>query len=176
MCREEASWVADEYMTEPAVRLAFSVMSVRFIFTSFFTLFRSFCDPQPSYRIIADCVSGFVSKIKNSLRLGCVRNCAFSVPFRCDAFKFLFNGRGSVVRGKKGLAYTQADFNSSYFPPDWFLSCDALGDCCKIDFPIILRNFVKFTPQTYTKHQNTIVPSSRDFTETLSVIVVKVRC
>ena len=114
--------------------------------------------------------------MKNSLRLGCVRNCVFSVPFRSDAFMFLFNGKGSVVRGKKGLAYGQADFDSSYFPPDWFVSCNSLGDSCKIDFPVILRNFVKYSPQTYTNHQNTIVPSSRDITELLSVIIVKVRC
>ena len=48
-----------------------------------------------------------------------------------------------------------------------------LGDGCK---SIILRSYVKFSPCTYTKNDDNVVARPRDFTELLSVSVVKVRC
>ena len=51
-----------------------------------------------------------------------------------------------------------------------------LGDGCKLEFPIILRSYVQFSPCTYTKNDDNVVARPRDFTELLSVSVVKVRC
>ena len=37
-------------------------------------------------------------------------------------------------------------------------------------------SYVKFSPCTYTKNDDNVVARPRDFTELLSVSVVKVRC
>ena len=141
-------------------------------------VYSSYCEPCPSYRAIADSISNFVTAVQNSLRVGCVRNCMFVVPFRCDVFNFLFSGKGSSVRTKKGRLYTEEDFDPTYFSIKyWFVSYNKLGDGCKIDFPINLRSYVKFSPCTYIKNDdNVVVRRPRDFTELLSVSVVKVRC
>ena len=101
----------------------------------------------------------------------------FVVPFRCDVFNFLFSGKGSSIHGKKGRFYSEADFDSTYFYINWFVSYSKFGDGCKVEFPIILRSYVKFSPCTHTKNDdNIVVARSRDFTEVLSVSVAKVRC
>ena len=137
---------------------------------------RSYEAPSPEHRAIADSVSNFVTAVQNSLRRGCVRNCNFVVPFRCDVFKFLFSGKGNSIRRKKGRFYSEADFDPTYFYVNWFVSFSELGDGCKIEFPIILRSYVKFSKCTYTKNNDVVAPRPVDFTELLSVTVVKVRC
>ena len=137
---------------------------------------RSYEAPSPDHRAIADSVSSLVTAVQNSLRHGCVRNCMFVIPFRCDVFNFLFSGKGSLIHGKKGRYYSEADFDPTYFYVNWFVSYSKLGDGCKLEFPIILRSYVKFSPCTYTKNDDNVVARPRDFTELLSVSVVKVRC
>ena len=50
---------------------------------------------------------------------------------------FLFNGKGSIVKGMRGRSYNEADFDTQYFLPDWHVSYNRLGNGCKIVFPII---------------------------------------
>ena len=69
-----------------------------------------------------DSISSFVTAIKGSLRVGTIRNCTFSIPFRTDVFNFLFNGKGIVVSGRRHKAYSEVDFNPQLFPSDWFIS------------------------------------------------------
>ena len=47
---------------------------------------RTFLNPQPPLRIINDSVSNFIISLAASLRLGAIRKCSFSVPFRMDVF------------------------------------------------------------------------------------------
>ena len=133
---------------------------------------RSYEAPSPDHRAIADSVSSLVTAVQNSLRHGCVRNCMFVISFRCDVFNFLFSGKGSLIHGKKGRYYSEADFDPTYFYVNWFVSYSKLGDGCKLEFPIILRSYVKFSPCTYTKNDDNVVARPRDFTELLSVSVV----
>lgn len=83
---------------------------------------RSYEAPSPDHRAIADSVSSLVTAVQNSLRHGCVRNCMFVISFRCDVFNFLFSGKGSLIHGKKGRYYSEADFDPTYFYVNWFVS------------------------------------------------------
>lgn len=123
-----------------------------------------------------DLVSLFVTSVRSSLRVGTVRNCKFSIPFQTDVFHFLFNGKGTVIHGRRGRSYTEADFDLEFFPSNWYISYSKLGDGCKIVFPIFLYSYVKYAPQTYHKTSTGLVPLSRDFIETLTVTVCKSRC
>ena len=135
---------------------------------------RSFIQPSPHHRTVADNISNFITAVQSSLRVGTVRNSKFLVSFRCDVFVFLFHDKGSGISGKRGRMFSEADFDLKYFSSDWFVSYDKLGDGCKIQFPIHLNSFVRFSPLTYTKDSNDdiIVPRPRDFTELLSVSIV----
>ena len=79
---------------------------------------------------------------------------------------------------RESRLYTESVFDPTYFSSNyWFVSYNKLGGGCKVEFPIILRSYVKFSPCTYTKNNdNVVVPRPRNFTELLSVSVVKVRC
>ena len=76
---------------------------------------RSFIQPSPHHRTIADNISDFITAVQNSLRVGTVRNSKFLVPFRCDVFVFLFHDKGSVVSGRRGRMFSEADFDLKYF-------------------------------------------------------------
>ena len=131
-----------------------------------------------------------MSAVKDSLRCGTVRKCTFTLTFRTDVFylctftltfrtdvfNFLFNGKGSTVRGRRSSSYSIADFDSDLFPHDWFVAYDKLGNGCKIDFLVYLCSHVKFSPVTYLMSETTPIPQPRDFTEVVSVSLVKCCC
>ena len=117
-----------------------------------------------------------MSAVKDSLRCGTVCKCTFTLTFRTDVFNFLFNGKGSTVRGRRSSSYSLADFDSDLFPHDWFVAYDKLGNGCKIDFPVYLCSHVKFSPVTYLMSDTTPIPQPRDFTEVVSVSLVKCCC
>ena len=146
--------MSEENLTECAIRSEIYSFCLHPRTLFYFVYCRSFYEPQPSARIVADCVSNLCTAVQNSLRVGVVRNCSFVVPFRVDVFGFLFRDKGSTVRGKRGRMFSLADFNQTYFPSNWFVSHSRLGDGCKLDFPINLRNHVKFSPLTYFKDHN----------------------
>ena len=103
---------------------------------------RTFLNPQPPLRIINDSVSNFIISLAASLRLGAIRKCSFSVPFRMDVFRHLFNDSGvKPIRGH-GKNYYKDDFAERYFPSGWHIVHDHLGDGCEVDFPIRLHEMV----------------------------------
>ena len=79
--------------------------------SSFFC--RYFRDPRPAYRVISEAVSSFISEVAHSLKCGINRVCSFSVLFRTDVFKYLFEGKGRDCPHRFGL-------HNAFFPPDWY--------------------------------------------------------
>jgi hypothetical protein len=103
-----------------------------------------FRDPNPGYRIVMDEVSTFVGEVARSLRAGVNRLCSFSFVVRSDVFVFLFGGKGRACPHRLGRFFDEADFDLEYFPHDWFICCDRLGDSCRINFPV--RMYSKSLP------------------------------
>ena len=59
---------------------------------------------------------------------GVKRICSFSFVFRSDVFIFLFGGKGRTCPHRLGKHFDFQDFSVEYFPPDWFIGSDRLGD------------------------------------------------
>ncbi len=139
--------------------------------------FRSYEDPTPSYRVLADGVSTFISAVQRSLKLGVNRACTFTLELRTDVFRYLFKGKGNKPPTRRGLFYELVDFDSSFFPFDWYVVYDKLGNGCRIDFPVRLNSRVNRTTVVYNKIEDgSLVPKPRAFTEMISVNLVKSRC
>jgi len=90
---------------------------------------------DPAYRVVSGNVSSLILGIQCSLRQGINLNCKFNVEFRLDVFSYLFNGKGSLPPSGQGKLYNVDDFNPTYFPFNWFIVYDKLGNGCKVDFP-----------------------------------------
>lgn len=139
--------------------------------------YRSFNTPNPEARYILDSISNFIDGINRSLRLGTVRQGKFSVEFRTDVFKALFDGKGETAKTGRGCLYRKDDFDSRYFPPSWYQCWDRLGDGCEVEFPIQLHSHIRYSPLCFTLDtSNTPIPKLRSFSEILSVSVIKRRC
>lgn len=138
---------------------------------------RSFLNPQPNFRIANDSVSNFLCGLSASLRLGAIRKCPFSVHFRMDVFRYLFNDSGVKPTHGQGKNYYKDDFAASYFPSGWYIVHNHLGDGCEVDFPIRLHSKLRWSPVVYHKGEDgTLTTKMRSFTEVLVVNVVKKRC
>ena len=85
---------------------------------------------------MADHARSFISEVHRSLKLDVNVHCKFSVPFRIDVFNLLFNCKSALPPTGRGKFYELGDFPSTYFPLDWFVVYDKLGNGCKIDFPV----------------------------------------
>ena len=122
-------------------------------------------------------VSNFIISLAASLRLGAIRKCSFSVPFRMDVFRHLFNDSGvKPIRGH-GKNYYKDDFAERYFPSGWHIVHDHLGDGCQVDFPIRLHSKLRWSSVVYHKSEDgTLTRKLQSFTEVLVVNVVKKRC
>ena len=115
--------------------------------------------------------------IQSSLRRGINLNCKFNVEFRLDVFNYLFSGKGSVPPSGQGKFYSLDDFNPMFFPVNWFIVYDKLGNGCKVDFPVRLDSKLKWSPTVYDKLSNgTVVVKEKTFSEILVVTLVKKRC
>ena len=138
---------------------------------------RSYAHPTPSFRLVVDFVSSFVCAVKKSLRCGPVCNRTFTLSVRTDVFKFLFNGKGSVVRGKRSLSYVLDDFDSDYFPSNWYVWYNKLGNGCKVDFPCFMHSYVKFAPTHYLlSDTDTPIAQPRTYEEIVTITLVKCCC
>ena len=63
-----------------------------------------------------------------------------------------------------------------FFPVNWFIVYDKLGNGCKVDFPVRLESKLKWSPTVYGKLSNgTVVVQEKIFSEIL-VTLVKKRC
>ena len=133
--------------------------------------------PDPSYRLVADSVSNLVAEVHRSLKLGVNLNCSFSVAFRVDVFNFLFNGKGSVPPSGRGNFFELADFSNVYFPANWYVVYDKLGNGCTVVFPVRLESKVRYSSPVYSKKSDgSIVLIPKTFTEMIYVSLVKARC
>lgn len=140
----------------------------------YFVLCSNFEAPCPEYRLVADNISSFISEVHRSLKLGVNVNCSFSVAFRIDVFNFLFRGKGSMPPTGQGNFFDLADFSNVYFPDDWYVVYDKLGNGCRVVFPVRLESKVRFSSPVYTK--KSIVLQPKTFTEMVYVSLVKTRC
>ena len=43
-----------------------------------------------------------------------------------------------------------ADFSNDYFPVDWYVVYDKLGNGCKVVFPVRLESKIRFSSSVYT--------------------------
>ena len=133
--------------------------------------------PCPEYRLVADNFSNFIAEVHRSLKLGVNVNCSFSVAFRTDVFNFLFKGKGSVPPTGRGNFFDLADFSNVYFPHDWYVVYDKLGNGCKVVFPVRLESKVRFSRPVYSKKSDgSLVLQPKTFTEMVYVSLVKIRC
>ena len=115
--------------------------------------------------------------MERSLKLGVIRNSKFTILFRTEVFRFLFNDKGRDVQRGQGRNYDKEDFNETYFPCNWNRCYDRLGDGCEIDFPVHLIRKVKWSPVVYSKEDGgTLISRPKLFCEILVVTVIKKRC
>ena len=138
---------------------------------------RSYEDPSPAFCVVSDNVNSLILGIQCSLRRGINLNCKFNVEFRLDVFSYLFSGKGSLPPSGKGKLYNLDDFNPTFFPINWFIVYDKLGNGCKVDFPVRLESKLKWSPALYDKLPNgTVVVRKKIFSEIVVVTLVKKRC
>jgi len=139
--------------------------------------YSAFEDPFPDYRLVADSVSNLVAEVQRSLKLGVNLCCSFSLGFRIDVFNFLFKGKGSVPPTGRGNFFELVDFSKLYFPADWHVAYDKLGNGCEVVFPVRLESKTKFSSSVYGKClDGSIVLKPKIFTEMIYVSLVKARC
>lgn len=102
----------------------------------------------------------------------------FSVNFRTDVFKYLSKDKGSEHPHSTGRLYTLDEFDSAYFPTDWYRLHDRLGDGCEIEFPVCMVSKVKWSPTFYCRDDNSgrVTPKKKYFEEVCTVWILKRRC
>ena len=70
-----------------------------------------------------------------------------------------------------------ADFSNVYFPADWYVVYDKLGNGCKVVFPVRLESKIRLSSPVYSKMSDgSIVLQPKTFTEMICVTLVKARC
>ena len=73
--------------------------------------------------------------VARSLHSGTIRNCCFTVPFKLDVFRYLFD----ELRG-----LNKEDFRTDVFPDDWFVVYDEHGNGC-------MTPRLKYGPKSFVK-------------------------
>ena len=84
-------------------------------------------------------ISSFLDGVTRSLRVGTVRNTKFTVEFRTDVFRLLFDGKRERANNGRGHLYQLTDFDSKYFSPGWHQCWDRLGDGCELSYTAIFN-------------------------------------
>ena len=121
-----------------------------------------------------DGVSTLCDAVNGSLRLGVNRGCQFTVDLRTDVFKYLFQNKGSDYEHGTGRLYTYSDFDTTYFPTDWYKVHDKLGDCCMVEFPVRMFSKVKWSPTVYScSSGSAITPKHKYYKEVCSIWLIK---
>ena len=78
-----------------------------------------------------------------------------------------------MVKVGRGLFYDLEDFEATFFPNNWYIAYDKLGDGC-IDFPIRLEESkLKWSSVVFTSSGST---KPKTFTEIICITLVKCRC
>jgi len=117
-----------------------------------------------------------VAEVNRSLKLGVNLFTSFTISFRTDVFRFLFDGKGRESPFRNGLFYDSDAFDATYFPVEWNVAHDRLGDGCKVLFPIRMHSKLKWATTVYKKEADDVVPKSKSFTEVCTIWLVKQRC
>lgn len=116
-----------------------------------------------------DNISKLKESIERSLRAGSIRKYKFSVGFRFDVFRYVF--------GSDREHFSEEDFPAHLFPAGWSVVYDRLGDGCSIDFPIVMKPSLIWSPPCYSKlPDGHIELKPRYFTEVVCVTLNKSHC
>ena len=109
--------------------------------------------------------------------MGVNKGCRITVTFRTDVYKFLFGSKGADYQHGSGRVYNLEDFDTSFFPKDWYKVCDRLGDGCQVEFPVRLLSRVKWAETVYFRETDAdqIVPKQKRFKEVLTAWILKKR-
>ena len=86
-----------------------------------------------------------MNEVNKSLKMGVNRGCKFTLNFRTDVFRYLFNGKGISSSHGAGSLYSIEHFETVYFPGGWHRIFDKLGDGCKISFPLRMMSRVRWS-------------------------------
>ena len=98
-----------------------------------------------------------MAEVSRSLDLGVNLCTSFTIPFRTDVFKFLFDGKGRESPFGNGLFYDIDAFDATYFPAEWNVAYDRLGDGCEILFPIRMHSTLEWATTVYRKLRKQIM-------------------
>ena len=93
----------------------------------YFVICSGFEAPSPEYQLVADNISNFIAEVHRSLKLGVYVHCSLKV-------------KSSVPPTGRGNFFDLADFSNVYFPHDWYVVYDKLGNGCKVGFPVRLES------------------------------------
>lgn len=133
-------------------------------------MFRDYHLPQPPEDVILENVSVLKYSIEQSLMAGSIRKYKFTVPFRHDVFKHLFEQ-------KEDRCYALADFPPHLFPSGWNTVYSVIGDGCTVEFPVKMTPYLKWSRKCYYKKTDgSLDVKPRYFTECVIVSLNKNRC
>uniref|UniRef100_A0A1X7UEC6 Uncharacterized protein n=1 Tax=Amphimedon queenslandica TaxID=400682 RepID=A0A1X7UEC6_AMPQE len=124
-------------------------------------------------RTILDAVSAFSVAIQSSLRTGLLAKRAVTLEFPRNVFKYLFQDKGSLVKGTPGKLYEGGDFTSEFFNKLHFSSYNKDGDGCFVTFPKYMYSHIKFSHQSFDSDGRKL---NHSFTEALSLKLIKSYC
>ena len=109
-------------------------------------------------RTVLDCASLFIFNVARSLSAGTIRKNRLTLDMPTDVFKILFAGKGiGVERGYK--EYNPVDFDSKYFPDEWYVHYDQNDDGCAIEFPMKMKSCITWT-RSYKQKENYVYTCS----------------
>ena len=93
--------------------------------------------------------------------MGVNKGCRLTVNFRT---RFLFKDKGSEYPHGAGRLYTLDNFDTAYFPTDWYRVHDRLGDGCRVEFPLRVVSTVKWSPTVYVNNEERGIYSPKEKT------------
>ena len=88
--------------------------------------------------------------------------------------RYLFSGRGKGCSRGCGREFAEED---EYLKNNWTIVYDKYGNGCCIDFPLVIIPRLKYGPIVYDRcTDGSVTQKQRQFTETITVTLVKKRC
>ena len=100
--------------------------------------------------------------VEASLRNGALFNTKITV----NVLKYLY---------KDNRECNSDDFPEDLIPPDWDTVYNKIGDCCRLQYPIILQPALQWSKQAYIK-TNAGEKKPRFCSEVLHIKLSKIRC
>lgn len=100
---------------------------------------RSYEQPSPSSALVLECTVALRKAVEGSLRRGSIFNSKLTIGFRLDVFRYLFKDKRDCSRD---------DFPEEFFPLDWDVVYNKIGDGCRIQYPVSLRPAIQWSECT----------------------------